>query len=70
LAAEFTRVASLSDLPEGGWELFDMVTDRTETTDVSAQNPAVLSRLSSEYDAWKARVGVRTWSDETQYLLN
>ena len=39
----------------------------TETVDLSSQNPAMLATLSSAYDAWKARVGVRTWNDSTGY---
>lgn len=58
----------VSDTVDGGWELFDMATDRTETTDLGAQNPAVLTALSSAYDAWKSRVGVQTWSDGTEYF--
>jgi arylsulfatase len=57
----------VSDEPTGGWELFNMVDDRTETVDVSAQHPEIVARLSAAYDAWKARVGVRTWSPTTGY---
>jgi len=57
----------VSELPVGGWELFDLAADRTETTDLAAQNPAVLAELSTAYDDWQARVGVRTWSDRTGY---
>jgi arylsulfatase A-like enzyme len=60
----------VSDLPEGGWELFDMATDRTETVDLSAQHPGMVASLSAGYDGWKARVGVRTWSDYTQYRVS
>jgi arylsulfatase A-like enzyme len=59
----------VSELPEGGWELFNLASDRTETVDLSSQNPGVATTLSSAYDAWKARVGVRTWSDFTQYRV-
>jgi arylsulfatase A-like enzyme len=59
----------VSDVPEGGWELFNMATDRTETVDLANQYPTMLSTLSSAYDAWKARVGVRTWSDVTEYRV-
>jgi arylsulfatase len=57
----------VSDQPTGDWELFNMANDRTETVDVSAQNPQILSTLSAGYDAWKTRVGVLTWNDTTGY---
>jgi arylsulfatase len=57
----------VSDEPVGGWELFNMADDRTETVDLSSQNPEMLTKLSNAYDAWKARVGVRTWNDSTGY---
>jgi arylsulfatase len=60
----------VSDKPIGGWELFDMTTDRTETVDLSAQNPAMLARLSAAYDAWQTRVGVRIWSNKTGYTVS
>ena len=60
----------VSELPEGGWELFNMASDRTETVDVSRQNPEVVATLSSAYDVWKARVGVRTWNDFTEYQVS
>lgn len=34
--------------PKGRWELFDLATDPLETRDLSAREPAVLSRLSFE----------------------
>lgn len=60
----------VSELPVGGWELFNMASDRTETVDLSSSNPAMLASLSSAYDAWKARVGVRTWSKKTEYRVS
>ncbi len=57
----------VTDQPVGGWELFDLAADRTETTNLAARNPAKLAELSAEYDAWQARVGVRTWSETTGY---
>jgi arylsulfatase len=52
----------VSDQSSGGWELFDMSADRTETRNVAADHPAVAARLAAAYDDWKARVGVRTWT--------
>lgn len=57
----------VSDLVDGGWELFDMSADRTETVDLSSQHPDVVATLSTAYDAWKVRTGVQTWNDRTEY---
>ena len=32
--------------PNGNWELFDLSTDRNETTDVSAANPQIISKIN------------------------
>ena len=40
------------------WELYDMVTDRTELTDLAAQHPALVAELATAYDAWARRCGV------------
>ena len=43
------------------WKLFDMVADRTELHDVSADHPAEVKALHEAYDAWVKRVGVEEW---------
>lgn len=57
----------VSEQPIGGWELFDLAADRTETTNLAAANPTALAELSTAYDDWQPRVGVRTWSERTGY---
>ena len=42
----------------GPWSLYDMRTDRTETRDVSAQHPDIVSELSGLYDSWANSVGI------------
>ncbi len=42
----------------GGWELYDMVADRTETHDVAAEHPDVVTDLGRRYDEWAKRCGV------------
>ena len=39
-------------------ELFDLVADRTETTDLSARYPEKVAELLKQFDAWADRVGV------------
>jgi arylsulfatase len=55
---------------QGGsaWELYDLDADRTETTDLSAKNPAKVRALSALWGAWAARVGVQPW-DQVQARL-
>lgn len=43
------------------WELYDMETDRVESTDVSAQNPERKQQLVAAWDEWAKRVGVQPW---------
>ncbi|TDF97480.1 arylsulfatase [Paenibacillus piri] len=40
------------------WELYDMVADRTEMNDVSAEYPEVVKQLSGKYEKWALRCGV------------
>ncbi len=45
----------------GGWELYDLPADRTESTDLAAKHPDRVNELSARYDTWAARVGARPW---------
>lgn len=45
----------------GGWELYDLVADRTETNDLAADEPDRVARMVAMYDAWADRCGVRPW---------
>lgn len=47
-----------------GLELYDLEADPFETTDVSADHPAVLARLIAEADAMRARLGDRLTETE------
>lgn len=40
------------------WHLFDVAVDRTESRDVSMEQPEVVKELAAKYDAWAKRVGV------------
>jgi len=42
----------------GGWELYDMDADRTESCDVAAAHPRRVAEMVAEYEAWAARCGV------------
>jgi arylsulfatase len=46
----------------GGWELYDMVADRVERTDVASAHPDVVKRLAAEWEAWAIRAHVDRWT--------
>jgi arylsulfatase A-like enzyme len=45
----------------GGWELYDITTDRTEMHDLAAQHREKVRELASLYEDWAARCGVQPW---------
>ena len=49
------------------FELYDMLADRTEVTDVSAQYPDITASLASAWQDWKVNTGVLTWHHRRGY---
>ncbi len=47
----------------GPWELYDMVTDRTEVNDLSSKQPELVKELSGLYQDWANRCLVTPWAD-------
>ena len=45
----------------GGWELYDLATDRAEQRDLAAQHPERVRAMAAQYDGWAQRVGVLPW---------
>ena len=45
----------------GGWELYDMTTDRTEMNNLAATQLYRVKDMSAQWDAWAKRVGVAPW---------
>lgn len=45
----------------GGWELYDVTTDRTEMRDLATQQPERVKEMASRWQAWADRVGVLPW---------
>jgi arylsulfatase len=43
---------------EGSWELYDMASDRTETKNLSAENPELMEELKEQWQNWAKRVGI------------
>ena len=48
----------VSDYPDNKWQLYDTQVDRSELSDLSAQNPQKVQEMTALYDKWAARVGV------------
>ncbi|AXF12361.1 sulfatase [Paraburkholderia graminis] len=42
---------------DGHWQLYDMTSDRGETTDVAAQNPSIIDGLVQQWNAYMSGVG-------------
>jgi len=51
------------------WELYDMVADRTELTDLAAKNAPLEADLQAAYADWEGRVGVLDWDIALPRLL-
>jgi arylsulfatase A-like enzyme len=49
-----------SRLP-GGWELYDMKADRTETHDLAKEKPEKVAELAALYQTWTKRTGIKDW---------
>lgn len=45
------------------WELYDMDTDRIETCDLASENPELVAALSSEWQNWADRCGIKPRED-------
>lgn len=43
----------------GPWELYDMIADRTETTDLAPLHPALVEELAAAWQHWAERCGVK-----------
>jgi len=49
----------------GGWELYDISTDRTEMHDLAAKHPEKVQELQVLYERWAGRCGVQPWPLKT-----
>ncbi len=45
----------------GGWELYDVATDRTEMHDLAASQSERVKEMSTQWETWASRVGVMPW---------
>ncbi|GAB3911955.1 arylsulfatase [Larkinella knui] len=51
----------VSIFPQNKWQLYDLETDRGETTDLAAQHPDVVKALNAAYEAWAKRTDVEPY---------
>lgn len=58
-AAIRTSQWRLTKHTDGKWQLFDMNCDMTETTDVAAEHPEVVTLLKQRWERWAKEVGLR-----------
>lgn len=42
------------------WELYDIAADRSETSDLASEKPALVQKLAAKYNAWAERAGAKT----------
>ena len=50
----------------GGWQLFDMHNDYSETTNVAAEHPDVVKELKSKWNKWATGVGLTVEQDAAE----
>jgi len=48
---------------QGQWELYNIVNDRTETTDLASEMPEKVKELEALWQQWANRVGVIPWDE-------
>jgi arylsulfatase len=53
--------------PDARWELYDLATDRTESTDLASTNTARVHELAKKWEAWARRTHVLPWIWEPDY---
>ncbi|MBX9662097.1 MAG: sulfatase-like hydrolase/transferase, partial [Novosphingobium sp.] len=55
---DFKITRSVLPLGDGRWRLFDLASDPGETTDLSVEQPRLLTEMVADYNAYSKRVGV------------
>ena len=47
----------------GGWELYNIAADRTETNDLAASEPRRVAAMSALYESWAQKCNVLPWAE-------
>ena len=53
--------------PAGPWELYDMLADRTELTNLAAKHPDRVRSMAKQWETWAARANVLPWIWQPAY---
>jgi arylsulfatase len=48
---------------KGEWELYDLVNDRTELTNLAAKEPERVKEMAAKWEAWARRANVLPWDE-------
>jgi arylsulfatase len=48
---------------QGGWELYNLATDRTEQHNLARERSEVVAELAADYDRWAERCDVAPWEE-------
>ncbi|KAA9341061.1 arylsulfatase [Larkinella humicola] len=51
----------VSIFPQNRWQLYNLETDRGETTDLATQHPDIVKSLNADYEAWAKRTDVEPY---------
>lgn len=51
------RTSKRKELKDGRWQLYDLSTDRTETTDLASSHPETVSAMTKTWDTWHRDIG-------------
>ena len=51
----------VSIFPQNKWQLFDLETDRGETSDLAAKHPDIVVELNADYEVWAKRTDVEPY---------
>ena len=49
----------MAALPNNNWELFNLATDHTETSDLSTKYPDKVKEMNTAWENWAHKIGVR-----------
>ena len=63
------KLVSRYDKPQakhGGWQLYDLEADRTETNNLAHSNPDRAKELADLYQQWAGRADVVPWDELNQ----
>jgi len=58
------KLVTVNDRDAGAWELYDLVEDRSESEDLSAQRPEIVRRLKDQWHRWAEQVHAVPFPEE------